>query len=1090
MEKQIHIGSGDNVGNNKIVNITNSIEPKDIKGFIADFMHDILHRKISDAEKKIDSITNIDRLDSDVKSILNTLKIKIALLRGEKGLQKQEMQNLLRKKTLDCDVLDVVFSTLLHLESEMQLEPARERYLSAKAKGPYSNEVFFEYLSTASEVVSVFNSTDKFNFLEQEILGLIRGSIRNDNINIAYELSKHLHINYPSTSSTFFLLHCETLSFLKKIKNRHILSFNKNEKMHVDTLINSLLGNFSSDSSRFILPLINQLYITTFTNTKLIELAKENITEIKRISSECAEIITRITNKTALTRSQLPLPKEIKDLETFSILEEMLTSGSLNKKSLADWQHGGGKISTDDCYINSLLELQISVWLCTSQDKKTIMELTQQAERFLLLDINRYKEINPSILMFLCEKFMHLGLYLIAVKYIEPILPDEPWQSPLLESLLQALFLSEQNDLFFKKLALFSDDAKTELVWLLEAQMHERLQQNDEAISAVQAAIKIDNTNAYSWDLLLFLHQKKKTNKEDLIKLVVGIPEEVFHSYHEAKIPLLNSIAKYVDPNIAESVLVDWFVVNPNQLAKHLIDIHHNSLMNRTDKQGSVYLPKHCIKGIDYSDGFRKHKRILIRDVETEHPLFLNITSPLGKIVEKLTIGETIEDPYLGEISLTDETPAFVAAYQAAIKIRDQNNDGSDSFKLFELPSNEDNLLPYFEKIFRRYSNNKASQNPVLQNPNIPLCMRGNFTHHGDCFRAAYYHLTSTDTTQYIKLHDEGITEPEKVIIDIYTAIYLSLLGFVSLIEKKGTILVLSTHTKDILDSWIKDITREDYLSLDVTEFGMRRITAEDIKKNSDDFIQQLKLLINISKDDKINAIDTPEELLKIKDVIDHSIFSTIQLSHANNIPWLSIDHLLCILAQNSDFPVVNINSFLKDLINISNHEERKKSIIVNLTCGLPVPIFYNDIIILSSSHEKNDIYFVAKFIEKYKCPNNTTTDNLNYLSQIMRSVIIKAYLDRDILNGGRSYNPVYDGYEEYVFNVCCKTAVLFIEGATAETRVALLISETLKPFYHIRTLRELIFDLATSFSIGHFLSIEAINIQLERIIKSEKLPA
>ncbi len=1092
MGKQIHTGSGDNVGNNKIVNIISNIEPKYIKGFIADLMQDISHRKISDAEKKLESIANIDGVDINVKSLLNALKTKVALIQEEKGLQnqKQELQNLVRNKELDYDTLDVAFSILLHFESRIHLDTARDRYFSAEVSGPYTNEVFFEFLSTADEIVEACNSQCKFNFLEQEILGLIRGSLRNNNINIAYDLSQYLNENYPSINSTFFLLHCETLTFLNNIKNRHILSFSIYEKKHVDYLINTLLDNFSSDISRFTLPLINQLYITNFTNIKLIELAKKNTINIKKISRECAEIITKITSKTVATNSHLKLPEEIKDLETFSILNELLTNGSFNKKSLADWRHNGGKISTDDSYINSLLELQVSVWLCTSQDKKSIIDLTQQAEEFLSLDMNRYKGLNPSNLMFLCERFMSLNLPLIAVKYIEPILPDEPWLSPLLENLLQALYLSEQNDLFFKKLALFSDDVKSESVWLLEAQAYERIQQDEEAITAVQKALKINNKNAYSWDLLLYLYQKNKGSKVDLTKLVVGIPCEVFYSYHETKIPLLNSIAKYVDPNIAEAILVDWFVVNPNQLAKYLIDIHHNSLMNRTDKQDFIYLPKCCIKGIEYTDGFKKYNRILVRDVETEHPLCLNVNSPLGRILEKLTVGETVEDPYLGEISLTSETPAFIAAYQAAIKIRDQNNDGSDPFKLFELPSNEEEFLPYFERILRRYSNNKATQNPSLQNPHIPLCMRGNFTHRGDYFRAAYYHLTSSDTTQYVKLHDEGINSPDKVIIDLYTSIYLSLLGFVSLIAKKGITLILTNYTKDILEYWIRDITREDYISLDVTEFGMQRITAADIKKNSYDFIQQLKLLINISQEERIRIVDTPENLVKIKDIIDPSTFSTIQLSHANDIPWLSIDHLLCILAQKSGFPVANLNDFLKGLINSSEFKERKESIVVSLICGLPVPIFYNDIIILSGSNEKKDIFLTAKFIEKYKCPGRETAENINFLSQITRNVIVKAYLDSDILKGSRAYNPVYDGYEEYVFNTCCKTAMLCVEGKTAEEKVALLISETLKPFYKFRPLQKLVFDLATLFSVGHFLNIEVINIELERLLSSTNISA
>jgi hypothetical protein len=144
MGKQIHTGSGDNVGNNKIVNIISNIEPKYIKGFIADLMQDISHRKISDAERKLESIANIDGVDINVKSLLNALKTKVALIQEEKGLQKQkqELQNLVRNKELDYDTLDVAFSILLHFESKIHVDTARDRYFSAEVSGPYTNEVF------------------------------------------------------------------------------------------------------------------------------------------------------------------------------------------------------------------------------------------------------------------------------------------------------------------------------------------------------------------------------------------------------------------------------------------------------------------------------------------------------------------------------------------------------------------------------------------------------------------------------------------------------------------------------------------------------------------------------------------------------------------------------------------------------------------------------------------------------------------------------------------------------------------------------------------------------------------------------------
>jgi hypothetical protein len=65
---------------------------------------------------------------------------------------------------------------------------------------------------------------------------------------------------------------------------------------------------------------------------------------------------------------------------------------------------------------------------------------------------------------------------------------------------------------------------------------------------------------------------------------------------------------------------------------------------------------------------------------------------------------------------------------------------------------------------------------------------------------------------------------------------------------------------------------------------------------------------------------------------------------------------------------------------------------------------------------------------------------------------------------------------------------MLCVEGT--EEKVALLISETLKPFYKFRPLQKLAFDLATLFSVGHFLNIEVINIELERLLSSTDISA
>ncbi|MFA0173510.1 hypothetical protein AB4424_26355, partial [Vibrio splendidus] len=118
--------------------------------------------------------------------------------------------------------------------------------------------------------------------------------------------------------------------------------------------------------------------------------------------------------------------------------------------------------------------------------------------------------------------------------------------------------------------------------------------------------------------------------------------------------------------------------------------------------------------------------------------------------------------------------------------------------------------------------------NDTLQNPNIPLMVRGHYTDRSDPVRGAIKHLSTIESAKYAKLFTRGEDKPKKVIVDVYTVVYLSLMEFSSALFDLGIEVVLSQHTQRVLDSWVQDILREDYLSMGLTERGVYRVTSQD----------------------------------------------------------------------------------------------------------------------------------------------------------------------------------------------------------------------------------------------------------------------
>ncbi|WP_049042149.1 GapS6b family protein [Citrobacter braakii] len=1072
MVNQEHNGSGDNVAGNKYEYIIRNIQSRDLIAVIDDIMHDICYRDLVKAREKLDVLNNISSLEYDVSLLLKSLNIKLDLVKGYTPSSKNDLVNLLQYKSLSKEIREVVTSILIDFESRNDEDLARERYLTSNADGKYIKEIFFERLASKEELLANYKDSIAYELSEQEITGLIRGAIRVEDCELSFEFSHLLDKYFPSSNSKALLLYTESCLVIERNLHKQYISFGKQEKENVDRLIDKFLeDNSDRSTSRQIAILTNLMHVTCFMDGRLIDLGKAYVNEIRKMSPATADILEQIDTKLLIPNKNFELSSNSLDLDQFAHLDYALEHNYVKIRDVHKWINQGGVIRTGDEYLNGFFDLYLSALVCSSANRYEVQKLEEKAQEFLEEDSDRFKQINPSSILKLCERFIQLNLPLSAVTYLSPFLSDDAWVSPTFECYLNALFLSEKFDLFLSKIKHLQPKDKTQLIYIREAEIFERMDKNELSINLIRSAIDIYPNNPYPWYLLLRTSRKNGANVDALREIVFEIPVAILSNFHESSVALVNEIATHVDISLAERILVDWFVQNPTKVAKPFTQIHTNTLIKRPDDHSNPYTPLKCGDGVIYSDGFETFTRILVRDVDANHPHLLNIDSPLGKILENMQQGESCKG-----YTMLERLPPYVAAIRLAVELRSKSNDGTDAFRQFSLPSNEEDFIPYFESIIRHYDSQDKEIDALVHGPTVPLTIRGKFTSPSDPVRGALNNLTALASAKYLALFNDGEENPEKVIIDVYTAIYLSLMGFSSSVANLDVAIVVSQYTKDILEGWVENILREDYLSIGVTDKGIYRVTSKDIRENSIELIHELQVLLEHVTVEAMKPVDTPELLVKIRDMVDESMYSAFQLSVANNIPLLCIDHLMCELIYRSGFPVANMNSLIMKVLYSLTLPERKKSIQISLTSGTPVPILYSDILEMSVSSNNSDAYLVFKFMEKYGGIIKATGAPLEFLTTIVRNVTVLACIDKTILSGGRALNPQYEGYAEHIFNFCCRSAMLTLEGDTSEKRLALLIENLLSTTRLVRKYLKLISLLTSEFAQGHFLDFEACN--------------
>jgi hypothetical protein len=584
----------------------------------------------------------------------------------------------------------------------------------------------------------------------------------------------------------------------------------------------------------------------------------------------------------------------------------------------------------------------------------------------------------------------------------------------------------------------------------------------------------------YSWYLLIYL-KKKSANTSYIKEVFDRVPDDVFSKPTELGYTLLAEMVVGGSFTRAESILIRWFIADPEGSSVHFTNVYLNLLTAENvpeyDLSNSM---GDCFGGVRYLSDGNEVVKLLVSDAVGGHHALLAASSPLGSLLSEMAVGET--SPHnMSDIKLLERLPPYIAIFNIASTLRQAINDGTDSFHSFSLP---DDPVEMFRSLEKKILASNSGHNEVNAMPNIPLFMKGFRQHKLFPVKAAFVLLTDKLTVKS-PLPEFGETSPEQVVLDVYSVAYFALTGLSQGLLESSIKTVLTTETKRYLEEWLRDLNREDYFTVGVHPGGgLWRRTSDDVQRETGDVQAAVTLIIDRSEVVTPNLVDLPPDILQVEDFVDLSVLSSLRLSITNDIPWLCIDLTFAQLSQTSGYKIVNANQLITLLGEGIPLDERRQGLYLHVSAGLPYPVAFEGLIQLSRSKEANDQYFLAELLRMYPNAFSDTHSAVHFLHLTLGLVLMNSYKNGEMLNELVSASPKSNGYVERIFNACCYVSMQCKDGHEAERKLAMLIAELFETFQGIESMNKLIRYMASRFVSGHFMSFSAINNHLEELSK------
>jgi len=1094
---QRHLGTGDNVAGDKIV--YTDVSADSVKGSVQEILALLRARQEEAAHSALTVWENSVSLSREATQLISLTRILIDFACGGGADAALARLNKVRhscKGEFERDLAESIWVRILAARNSERL--ASFQYPS-NGEMQLTREAFFEIAASKEFLISQKENSE-FDFHESELIGLIRGLLRVREIKAALDLSNSLTDLFPSINSRIVHQACKVQSFFKRDASFHYWTMNEADREEFENLCNNSIKIIDETDGKDKRPIIWASNLLSFSNGEhkaLVQVCQDHVKVIEKIHPEIAQIIRANQNQEydeenglAFLIEKCRINKSFRNEKILEILksdyisaeESSILLSVADRKQVREWIDRGGRISEENACVRDFLLIEIRAHIC-EKEAKDRANLRNLVQSFISTHEESLSLINPFRIYALCHNLIRMDLSSLASKILSRFIPEgNLWLSPLIQLYLQALLNGSQLETLHETLQRIPKKNWTEYTWQLCAKQHEFLDEISDAILAVNSALEINPLSPSLWGNLIYLQRRNGASDIQVSQVLAEIPEDVFHDVSESSLQLVAEFFRCNRTAQAESIVVDWFLRDPDGSAKFITNLQFSVLEFLSEEVQLSESVGKCLRAAHYTSDGQDEVKLIVEAPELQHAAFIDSNSPLGESLLRSSSGDAFTIG-MSEICVREILPPYVAVFRLSVKIRSALNDGSDPFQTIQVPTEPQELI---ETLKRKMSYLSSNDDPLLEREDIPLFMRGFRYDASNPLRAV---IAVYSSAKYPKpgLPNFGSEIGDRVVLDIWSISYIFFAGLHAQISLLPIEIVITRETKLIIERWLKDINRPDYLSLAVSEEGdLVRTTAEDISTSTDRFQQWLFKILDDSAVEPPRWSNLPEEIAVCEDVVDSSVQSSLVLAYSNDLPLFSVDPLFSQLLIQKGGCAINAFQLSQKLSQQLDAGFSASGLYSHLEAGLPLPVTENSLIKLALSEETEHEQLLVRMLDKYHSQLIEMTEGPQFIVKVATANLLRAIRVGEMQRTDGRLSPRFGSGTQAIFYSCCLASSRRREsleaGCSVEQCLAMFLAELFVSFKDMPKVIEVIRRETSRFSRGHFMSIPTINDHLKDI--------
>lgn len=1098
---QTHFGSGDNVANNKLVfetyvSFISETVPENLQTPIKNILKKITNRKFISAREGINVISGINNLSEEIKELLKLLVVKCDISENPDGANDLGLLQDIFTSSRNLMIKDLALSLLFRSEVlKFGLDYAERRFKDISCVGPFSRAAAFHLFFEKKELIDIFRNKTS-TLTEEERIGLINGLFRERCCDEALEAAEDLNRYYDYYNSKVILLFAKFYKLDMSLKDTDYFTLNQKKKNEVVNLIAEAISIFKLNEEvdvRLFNIFIPSLIYVKMTHAELEELCLENIEYVKSFNEDfCDDLKLKNNRRDFSEEHPINIIKKTEESKSFKdeVLERITRKKqvSYNEMKMAKalmpfddfkrWVDEGIVIEGEFTSVGEKLNRIFVAAIIKDKDltKRVLSEISQEDEKGLQL-------ASSEFIKMLADSMQIIGLIYescsLMLKYISGL--NEFWCSPFIETLLFNLYRAARYKDLLQLSQSVNEQDKTIDFDNLVIFTHLYFNSAEVAYKLIEDYKHQKNIEFMRLRLLTLI----KLNKPDLISRDV---DNYDYSLFSPPSPVIgNFVALLVNSNqmaAFEKIVVNWFIDSPEKNYRYVSEACLSLVLNENKVDfNPSYDVQGLSRGVQYRDGSKTLTKLISNQKSFSNPYILNPDTALAISLTNAKAGDKLNVGFKS-IVVEEILPPYVAIHRLAIQIRDEFNDGSDSFQTFNVSSDPEELMLQLKRSLSVKQSSVESLQRIISNDIAPLSFRMFLIEKSDHVKAALSLLLNKNSSMK-GFVDSGEEHSEAFCTDLITIVYSCLTSFSKFFIEKNIKLYIMQEDIDAINNWIERIDRDKYMVLGESESGeMFFNTAETIREHFGSFLGNLRDVCSILYPLNIIPDNYSQETIALAESFGQNYPKQVYAYKNCGLSYLSIDSQNCFLTKSLvPINLANSSKIFHDARDYVAFSEREEGLFLHIHGAMPYPLMIDDFVKLSTSENDKNGLHLSSLIKKYAGGYNNNIKLPHLMAALMANYCDKSLNDWN-LNGLLYVNKPFGPRVDRVFNAAAKAIISSNEPGDKETKIAKFFVSLFFYNNYVKGFVRLVNHLAYDFCRGHFLNVPRVKKQIGRVLR------